>query len=258
MIWTTRPRSNIAGLGCLRAGSGPQVLFLHGVGLRADAWNPIIDHYAGRYTVWAPDMLGHGDSPVPTAPHPTLADYTDAAAGLIDSGAVVVGHSMGAMMALDMAIRYPRKIRAVVALNAIFERTPDAAQQVRARAAAINGPIDPCPALTRWFNGANTPEATACAAWLRGVDPAGYKTAYQIFAAENGPDRADLRTLACPAVFITGGREENSTPQMSQTMAQIAPMGRAEIIEDAGHMLPMTHPDRLCAILDGILEGTQA
>ena len=50
-----------------------------------------------------------------------------------------------------------------------------------------------------------------------------------------------LARLSCPALFMTGAKEPNSTPEMSQAMARIAPHGRAVIVEGAAHMLPMTH-----------------
>jgi pimeloyl-ACP methyl ester carboxylesterase len=62
-----------------------------------------------------------------------------------------------------------------------------------------------------------------------------------VFAHENGPTEDELQSLNKPALFITGGRESNSTPEMSIQMAQSCPMGQAHIIEDAAHMMPMTH-----------------
>jgi pimeloyl-ACP methyl ester carboxylesterase len=52
---------------------------------------------------------------------------------------------------------------------------------------------------------------------------------------------SELNVLNTPALFITGGRERNSTPQMSSDMAACCPRGTAHIIEDAAHMMPMTH-----------------
>ncbi len=75
------------------------------------------------------------------------------------------------------------------------------------------------------------------------MDPEGYKAAYSVFAREDGPADEALRKLSCPALFMTGGREQNSTPAMSRAMAALAPDGRAEIVADAAHMMPMTHPE---------------
>lgn len=250
MTWTTQPRSEIAGLAAIVAGAGQNVLLIHGVGLQAEAWNSQITALAPTYHVVAVDMPGHGQSPVPAQPM-TLAGYTDAIAQTLDAPAVVIGHSMGAMIALDMAMRHPSRVRGVAALNAIFQRAPEAASAVRARADSLDGTTvaNPSAPLERWFGTAPSPEREACESWLTATSPAGYKMAYQVFATSDGPDAEALTKLTCPALFLTGSEEPNSTPEMSRKMAALAPQGRAQIIDDAAHMMPMTHADEVNAEL---------
>lgn len=238
MTWTTRPRSEFGSLKAIRKGVGPTVVLLHGVGLRAEAWGAQINDLARDFTVIAPDM-GRGV---------TLSEYVDPVAEALDASAWIVGHSMGAMMALDLAMRYPEKVRGVVAMNAIYRRSSDVKAAVQARAHALGDGIgDPSGTLTRWFSDTPSPERTACEAWLRGADPATYRDAYTVFAHSDGP--ANLETLTCPALFLTGHDEPNSTPAMSHAMAARAPQGRAEIIAGAAHMMPMTHPTQVTAHL---------
>lgn len=250
MTWTTRPRSDHDTLSAITAGQGATVVFIHGVGLRAEAWGAQLDALSPHYHVVAVDMPGHGDSALP-AGDLNLSDYTDAIAAGIDGPVMVVGHSMGAMIALDMAIRHPGKVQGVVALNAIFRRRPDASDAVKARAAELDGAnmADPSGTLERWFGTDTSAEREACHRWLTEVNPAGYKAAYTIFAHQDGPDTDALTTLPCPALFVTGADEPNSTPAMSQAMAALAPQGRAEIIEGAAHMMPMTHAAQVNAAL---------
>lgn len=81
------------------------------------------------------------------------------------------------------------------------------------------------------------------------MDPAGYAAAYWVFAACDGPAPDTLCRLKCPALFQTGGRDANSTPAMSRSMAAQAPQGRALIVENAAHMMPMTHPEDVAQAL---------
>lgn len=245
MIRTTLPRSDLGGLSVIDTGEGHPVVLLHGVGLRAEAWGAQIEALRHSHRVIAPDMPGHGNSPPPPQPA-ELDDYVAAYVPLLKTlaePAMVVGHSMGAMIALAIAAKVPSRIRAVVALNAIFERSRQAAAAVQTRAATLDGArqADPTSTLLRWFGEAPSPERTACETWLRSVDPMGYKLAYTAFALGDGPSRAALHGLACPALFATGAREPNSTPQMSRAMAALAPQGRSLIVEGAAHMMPMTH-----------------
>ncbi|MCT4610716.1 MAG: alpha/beta hydrolase [Pelagimonas sp.] len=250
MIWTTRPRSDFGALRAIRAGEGPLVLMIHGVGLRAEAWGAQIEALSSRCSVIAVDMPGHGESAMAEGLG-GLRDYTDRIVAGLDQPACVIGHSMGAMIALDMGIRYPDKVTGVAALNAIFQRDDAAAQAVQARAGSLDGQsmADPTGTLRRWFGTTPSVAREACHRWLTEVSPAGYRAAYSIFAHEDGPDPQALGQMNCPALFLTGRDEPNSTPQMSEKMAELAPKGQAQIIENAAHMMPMTHAEQVSETL---------
>ena len=254
MTWTTQPRSSLGDLAAIVTGNGPRVVLIHGVGLRAEAWRPIIDDLAIDFEVVAPDLPGHGASPF-AGVYGTITDYAAALDTALTDGCVVVGHSMGAMLSLELATTYGDRVAVVCALNGIFEREEDAAEAVQARANDLNGENvpDPLPTLSRWFADVESEQRAACEAWLRAVSPRGYQAAYRVFAHANGPTREQLSALAMPALFMTGGREPNSTPAMSHAMAALAPKGRAEIVEDAAHMLPMTHPNRVTQALSALI-----
>lgn len=257
MTWTTQPRSEgPGGLHYWAKGQGPALVLIHGVGLRAEAWGAMVPLLTPHFTVYAVDMPGHGASPLDGATR--LADYSTRFAQLIegmDGAVAIAGHSMGAMIALDLAITHPKSVRSIAALNAIFERTPDATQAVQARAAALrdSGPNDPTPTLQRWFStapsGAHLAASQACQAWLTTADADGYSNAYSVFARHDGPSRTALSTLDTPALFLTGVGDPNSTPEMSRAMSTLAPQGCANIIPDAAHMAPMTHPHAIANAL---------
>lgn len=259
MSRTTRRRSDLGPLAAIVAGDGPLVLLLHGVGLRAEAWGAQIDALAAAgFRVVAPDLPGHGASVALRAR--TLAGFSAPHVALLSGPALVAGHSMGAMLALGLASGHPDRIRGVAALNAIYRRDAAARAAVRARAEALDGvsPIDPGGTLERWFGESASAEREACEDWLRSVDPAAYKAAYAVFAEADGPSDEALRRLDCPALFMTGSAEPNSTAAMSRAMAAVAPRGRARIVPGAAHMMPMTHAaevnDALLALARECLE----
>lgn len=257
MIWTTRQRSEGPGdLAYWSEGAGPPMVLVHGVGLRAEAWAAMMPFLTTHFTVYAVDMPGHGGSPLKRIA--SLRDYTNRLADFtlaLREPVAVAGHSMGALIALDLATRCPANLTSVGALNPVFERTPEAAMAVRTRAALLaeKGPSDPAPTLERWFGvdpqGANATAAEACRNWLTSADPTGYARAYSVFASENGPGRAALAAMQIPTLFLTGADDPNSTPDMAHAMAQHAPLGRALVVDDAAHMVPMTHPAQVAAAL---------
>ncbi|MEM8655319.1 MAG: alpha/beta hydrolase [Pseudomonadota bacterium] len=241
----TLQRSKVGGLPAIVSGHGRPIVLLHGVGLRAEAWSAQIEALCPDHHVVAPDIPGHGEAPRPAGPM-VLRAYAGAMLPVLDSfeePVLVVGHSMGALMALELAALAPSKVCGIAALNAVFERSPTAAQAVQLRAAQLDGvvPPDPTPTLDRWFGAGFSTERSACDAWLRAADPVGYKLAYTAFAHTSDPDRDALTRLKCPALFATGALEPNSTPDMSHQMARLSPQGRSLIVEGAAHMMPMTH-----------------
>ncbi|RBW61706.1 alpha/beta fold hydrolase [Ruegeria sp. A3M17] len=243
MTWTTRPRSDIGGLAAIDEGEGPLVVLLHGVGLRAEAWGAQIDALsAAGHRVLCPDMPGHGETPFQGAIG--LDGYANPIAARLTEPACLIGHSMGALIALNIAASGHDQVRGVAALNAIYRRTPEARAAVTTRAAALDAAAmnDPTVTLQRWFGDQVSKEGEACSRWLKDVDPGAYKAAYTVFAESDGPTDAQLRQIKCPALFMTGADEPNSTPGMSQGMAQQVTNGRVEIIPNAAHMMPMMHP----------------
>ncbi|QFT93941.1 AB hydrolase superfamily protein YvaM [Roseovarius sp. THAF9] len=253
MTSTTLHRSEVMGLSVLEAGEGRPIVLLHGVGLNALAWGAQIDVLSRDHRVIAPDMPGHGQSDCLSG-SVSMSDYVTAVLPLIEGlsePTLIAGHSMGALTALEIASCAPSSVCAVGVLNGVFERAPEAASAVQARAGSLDGVQNPgpTPTLERWFGTQGSPARTACDAWLRAVDPKGYKMAYTAFACAEGPSRMAISALTCPALFATGGRDPNSTPAMSRAMAALAPDGRALVIEDAAHMMPMTHAEEVTAAL---------
>jgi pimeloyl-ACP methyl ester carboxylesterase len=86
-------------------------------------------------------------------------------------------------------------------------------------------------------------------AWLTDVDMGAYATAYGAFA--EGDDLYSDRWpgVTCPALFLTGELDPNSTPQMALDLAAAAPHGEACIIAGHRHMVNMTAPDEVTAAL---------
>ena len=88
--------------------SGCPLLFLHGTGCDASDWIPVIETLPSEQRCIAPDFRGHGQSTVPTQPF-TLADLAGDVLHLIDflrmQELVIVGHSLGGMVAMAVAQR---------------------------------------------------------------------------------------------------------------------------------------------------------
>lgn len=98
-------------------GQGPAILLLHGVGMDHESWLPVIARLRDRYTIIAPDLLGHGQSDKPRADY-SVAGYANAMRDLLAvlgvGSVTVVGHSLGGGIAMQFAYQYPQMTQRLV------------------------------------------------------------------------------------------------------------------------------------------------
>lgn len=234
-------------------GTGEPVVLVHGVGMTQAVWEPQVDCLARNHQVIVYDVLGHGASRDPNQ-NVELTDYADQLLHLLDhlqvDQASVVGHSMGALITIEFALRHASRIRRIVALNAVFERSPQqrvtVQERVQAlRATGISSTLDAT--IARWFGDPIPTELMASANLVRHllaqVHPHGYAIAYNVFAQSDTAHTQRLAELQVPALFMTGECDPNSTPAMSQAMADRAPRGIYRRLDGARHMMTLTSAD---------------
>ena len=256
MTSTTLRRSETQrGAAYVDAGEGEPVVLIHGVGLRLEAWAPQIESLAATHRVIAVDLPGHGASS-PIGQGSGLATFVDWFVTALDDLGLdsvnVAGHSMGALIAGGCAVAAPERVRRVALLSAVHRRDREASSAVRARAAEIAaGNVDPIAPLSRWFGNesAGSEPYRLVKEWLAAVDIEAYATAYGAFAEGDVLYADRWSGVTCPAQFLTGEHDPNSTPQMSLDLAAASPRGDACIIADHRHMVNMTAPDEVTAAL---------
>lgn len=118
-------------------GGGSPVLLLHGLRGSGSYWSDLVQTMAARpYRLIVPDLLGFGRSPWPLADY-SVADHIEALRRSVeaDSGKeqmIIVGHSMGAILAVEYARRYPDEVSGLVLINApVFESEAQAREKIR-------------------------------------------------------------------------------------------------------------------------------
>lgn len=240
-------------------GAETAIVLIHGVGMDQRAWQPQLAALSRQHRVVTYDMLGHGESRLP-AEGVQLADFAAQLLQLLDhlqiAQAHIVGHSMGALVALEFALVHPERCARLLALNAVFQRSPAQRAAVLERArllqnAGVAATVDST--IARWF-GAPVPahlQQTAALTCdiLADVNAQGYARAYGLFATSDQVHASRLPQLAMPALFMTGEGDPNSSPAMSQAMAALAPRGQAQIVPGARHMMNLTDAEAVNARL---------
>lgn len=246
--------------GRAHAGSSAPLILIHGVGMQSAAWQPQLEAFGQTHHVIALDMPGHGGSaPIPSGSD--LSVYLQWLLAVLDALKLdrvnLAGHSMGALIAGGFAVCHPDRLERVALLNGVFRRDQAASTAVIERAQQIGtGAFDLETPLTRWF-GESEGEKQArsqVAQWLSGVNIDGYATAYSAFAHGDATFADGFSEIPCPLLALTGDGDLNSTPAMSQAMADAAPKGRAVVIKNHRHMVNLTAPAAVNAALEDWLQ----
>src|SRR5919201_3722042 len=105
------------------AGEGPTVVLLHGFDGAASNWTLVAPPRAERCRVLVPELPGHGGSSALPAPLETLDPFADRVAALLGGPSVLVGHSLGGVVALRTASRHPRLVRGLVLAGSAGNRS---------------------------------------------------------------------------------------------------------------------------------------
>ncbi len=245
--------------------TGPAVILVHGVGLDHRMWDEHAARLAGAgQRVVRYDLLGHGQTPA-LERDVQIADFTaqlDALLAKLRIGAaVLVGFSLGALIARAYAVRYAGRLSHLVLLNSVYARTAQQRDAVRERYLeasrhGLSALIDA--ALERWFSddfARTRPEVLErVRERLSSNQPHGFLPAYRLFAEAEDETAAQLHTIRVPTLVITGDGDVGSTPAMSAQLAQCIPRAQLLVVEGAKHMLPVERAAWLCDTLHAFID----
>src|SRR5213079_2526907 len=102
------------------AGQGPPVVLIHGMVNSSRHWQGVAEQLADRYTVIAPDLIGHGDSATPRGDYSLgahAAFIRDLLAVIGIDRASIVGHSLGGGVALQFFYQFPQRTERLVLVS---------------------------------------------------------------------------------------------------------------------------------------------
>ncbi len=255
--------SLIPAFSCL--GSGPTVLMLHDADGGHLTFAPQVELLAGSgYRAVAWDMPGYGHSaPIDPYAFKGLAGRCLALMEALQCGPVtLVGHGMGAMLALEVAVRQPAQVHRLV-LCAGGPALDEQARQdwIRPRLEALAGGQTMAQAaqqlVPRFVGSGALPEGARLAEHaLAQVYPGAYRRALEALA---GFDRgaAAFAHLHMPALLISGAQDRCTPPAAVEALAQVLTDGRHVCLPHAGHWPQLEDPDGFDSALLGFLSTTR-
>ena len=232
--------------------NAPMVVLIHGLGLNHEVWDDAVPDLARLYRVLSYDILGHGATPAPTG-QPSLALLARQLADLLDHcavrTAVVVGFSLGGMIARRFAQDFPDRASALAILHSAHRRTPAAQAAIVARViqSQAEGPAATVEAaLARWFTDgfrtANPAAISRVRGWVMANDPVTYPLFYRILADGIDGIVAPRPPIKCPALVMTADQDHGNGPEMARAIAAEIAGAQTVILAGLRHMAMMQDP----------------
>jgi pimeloyl-ACP methyl ester carboxylesterase len=237
----------------------PVVVFVHGAGLDHSMWALLARWFAHRgCAVLAPDLPGHGRSEgSPLASIAAMADWT---AALIEAStartATVIGHSMGSLITLETAARYPERVNALGLIGAAAA-IPVAPQLLTAAKLNQHQAIE---MICIWGYGfrAGIGGSLAPGLWMRGgaerlLERARPGVLFADLSAcnEYRDGASSAASVRAPATLVLGERDVMTPAKAGRDLARALPNARLVMLKSAGHMLMSERPDEVLAALRG-------
>lgn len=239
------------------------LLFLHGVGGGHHAWERQLPHFARLgYPSHAWDQPGYGRSPC-VEPY----DFEQVSAALrrlieaLDAGPVVlVGHSMGGMVAQEVYARYPELVKALVLCFTSPAFAGADSAFTREFLAARLGPLDAGQSMAEvaarlipaMRGSKSDPTGVALAERIMaGVPPDTYRKAVRMLTTFDR--RRELAAIRVPTLLIAGADDRTAPPAVMEKMAQRIPGAEYVLLDGCGHLGPMDQPQAFNAALESFL-----
>ncbi|MDB5607034.1 MAG: hydrolase [Bradyrhizobium sp.] len=243
------------------------LVFLHGIGGAARAWRGQLSAFSDRYRAIAWDMPGYGGSaPLPTVSIATLAD---ALQDFLDQlGAikpVLVGHSIGGMIAQQWLVKYPNHAAAVVLAQTSPAFGKADGDWQKAFIEARLGPLDRgetmislAPTLIKELVGDN-PDALGVELardCMAAVPEASYRAS--MLALLGFDQRQALKDIKVPTLVLSGSKDKNAPAPMMAKMAGFIPSASYVELENVGHLVNLERPAAFNTALDHFLKTVKA
>ncbi len=243
----------------LEGGSGAPLVFLHGAG-GLFAENPFLEQLAQRYHVFAPELPGYGESSGEELLEDML-DFTlhgwDVADALGLRQPHLVGHSMGGMIAAEMACIAPHDVGRLVLASAaglwIDEHPiPDVFAMLPYQIAEVLFQ-DPARGQALLTGGANLSDMEALKEFYLGTQRRLAMAGKILFPIPNRRVAKRLYRLTAPTLIVWGAQDRLIPPVYGQRWAELIPGARLTLLEGAGHMAPYEEPEAFVSALSAFL-----
>lgn len=245
-------------------GEGEPVLLIMGLGYSSEMWYRVTPELASRYFVVTFDNRGIGATDRPAGPY-HIAQMADDAEAVLDAAGLASAHvfgiSMGGMIAQELALRHPAKVRSLIlgctacgGAEAV-SADPSVIRVLNAR--ATMEPEEGVWAMVPFIYDESTPRERIeedIAIRLRTFPPAAsYIAQVQGIIAWGSHSR--LGSIKVPTLIIHGETDQLIPPANAKILGAAIPGSRVEMLESASHIFPTDQPELSMKLITSFLES---
>jgi pimeloyl-ACP methyl ester carboxylesterase len=261
------------------AGSGPAIVLVHGITSTSATWGQVMPYLATRFTVIAPDLIGHGESAKPRGDY-SLGAYASGVRDLMvtlgHESATFVGHSLGGGVVMQLSYQFPERCERLVLVdsgglgrevNLLLRAATLPLSEVVLPLLASTRLLDAGRSVERLFRRLGIRASTDMAELARGhasledpearaafvhtlrtiVDPLGQRV--------NASDRLYLAENI-PFMLVWGKRDPIIPAEHGLSAHELVPSSRLELFEEAGHFPHIDEPQRFLDVLLDFIDST--
>jgi len=217
------------------------LVFIHGVGLTYEIWQPQLDFFKDYSTV-SYDILGHGKSSL-TKKNINFDDFSDQLIELINELKVdkihLVGFSIGSLIARNFATKYNDRLQSLILLGSIYKRSEQQQEIVNQRFEQAKKELKLSrQALKRWFTDKyleNNPDTyEKISSILSGNNMVNFLKVYELFVKHKNDE--DFEKINAKTLIMTGEHDIGSTIEMSKQLNNVIKDSELKIIKDGKHL----------------------
>lgn len=237
----------------------PALVFVNSLGTDARIWDAVIADLSRTHRCLSYDKRGHGLSDAPAADY-HLNDHLDDLVGLMDlagfAKAVIIGVSIGGLIAQGLALRSPQRVAGLV-LCCTAPRMGDAAMWTARIETALTKGLEPMadPVMERWFSPAFRSERDVELAGWRNLflrtDPQGY--ASTCATLRDADLTSEIGRISAPALIVAGDADLAAPVSLVRNCSAI-PKSQFQVLAGVGHIPSIEQPGRLAELVRVFLE----
>jgi pimeloyl-ACP methyl ester carboxylesterase len=236
------------------------IVFIHGVGLTYEIWQPQLDFFKNYSTV-SYDILGHGKSSL-TKKNISFDDFSDQLIELINELKIdkihLVGFSIGSLIARNFATKYNDRLQSLILLGSIYKRSEQQQEIVNQRFEQAKKELKLSrQALKRWFTDKyleNNPDTyEKISSILSGNNMVNFLKVYELFVKHKNDE--DFEKINTKTLIMTGEHDIGSTIEMSQQLNKLIKDSELKIIKDGKHLCGIECADDVNLTIKNFVEN---